>query len=105
MEAVWKIEVEDFPAFMVVDDKGNDFFKKWSKTEAEAELDSFFDETKDFFYGLDKDSDGTLSVEEIAAGLMISKEEAAEIIKANDLDNDGTIDILEFELMLLKNAD
>eukprot|EP01124_Arcella_intermedia_P033617 TRINITY_DN8105_c0_g1_i1.p1 TRINITY_DN8105_c0_g1~~TRINITY_DN8105_c0_g1_i1.p1 ORF type:complete len:564 (-),score=91.09 TRINITY_DN8105_c0_g1_i1:23-1714(-) len=30
MEAIWKIEVEDFPAFVVVDDKGNDFFKKWS---------------------------------------------------------------------------
>lgn len=29
MEAVWKIEVEDFPAFIVVDDKGNDFFKSW----------------------------------------------------------------------------
>lgn len=27
MEAIWKIEVEDFPAFTVVDDKGNDFFK------------------------------------------------------------------------------
>ncbi len=27
MEAVWKIEVEDFPAFIVVDDKGNDFFR------------------------------------------------------------------------------
>jgi fumarate hydratase, class I len=26
MEAVWKIEVENFPAFVVVDDKGNDFF-------------------------------------------------------------------------------
>ena len=26
MEAVWKIEVEDFPAFIVVDDKGADFF-------------------------------------------------------------------------------
>ncbi|SFB45721.1 fumarase, class I, homodimeric [Amycolatopsis marina] len=26
MEAVWKIEVEDFPAFVVIDDKGNDFF-------------------------------------------------------------------------------
>jgi fumarate hydratase class I len=26
MEAVWKIEVEDFPPFIVVDDKGNDFF-------------------------------------------------------------------------------
>ncbi len=26
MEAVWRIEVKDFPAFIVVDDKGNDFF-------------------------------------------------------------------------------
>ena len=30
MEAVWKIEVEDFPAFVVVDDKGNDFFSETS---------------------------------------------------------------------------
>lgn len=29
MEAVWKIEVVDFPAFIVVDDKGDDFFKEW----------------------------------------------------------------------------
>jgi fumarate hydratase class I len=28
MEAVWRIEVEDFPAFIVVDDKGNDFFRQ-----------------------------------------------------------------------------
>ncbi|MDI3468267.1 MAG: Fumarate hydratase class I [Pseudolabrys sp.] len=28
MEAVWRIEVEDFPAFIVIDDKGNDFFKE-----------------------------------------------------------------------------
>ena len=28
MEAVWRIEVEDFPAFIVVDDKGNDFFEQ-----------------------------------------------------------------------------
>jgi fumarate hydratase class I len=26
MEAIWKIDVVDFPAFIVVDDKGNDFF-------------------------------------------------------------------------------
>ena len=31
MEAVWKIDVEDFPAFVVVDDKGNDFFAETSK--------------------------------------------------------------------------
>ena len=28
MEAVWKIEVQDFPAFIIVDDKGNDFFEQ-----------------------------------------------------------------------------
>ena len=29
MEAIWKIEVEDFPAFILVDDKGNDFFSRF----------------------------------------------------------------------------
>ncbi|MBC3990852.1 fumarate hydratase [Streptomyces sp. AC563] len=33
MEAVWRIEVEDFPAFIVVDDKGNDFFADPSPTQ------------------------------------------------------------------------
>jgi fumarate hydratase class I len=31
MEAVWRIEVQDFPAFVVVDDKGNDFFESVSR--------------------------------------------------------------------------
>ena len=26
MEAIWRIEVENFPAFIVIDDKGNDFY-------------------------------------------------------------------------------
>jgi len=34
MEAVWRIEVEDFPAFVVVDDKGNDFFAETAKPMA-----------------------------------------------------------------------
>jgi fumarate hydratase class I len=33
MEAVWRIEVEDFPAFIVIDDKGNDFFKENQRTK------------------------------------------------------------------------
>ncbi len=28
MEAIWRIEVENFPAFIVIDDKGNDFFAR-----------------------------------------------------------------------------
>jgi fumarate hydratase class I len=35
MEAVWKIEVEDFPAFIIVDDKGNDFFQQVRAEAAE----------------------------------------------------------------------
>jgi fumarate hydratase class I len=31
MEAIWKIDVQDFPAFIVVDDKGNDFFAETAK--------------------------------------------------------------------------
>jgi fumarate hydratase class I len=34
MEAVWRIEVEDFPAFIVVDDKGNDFFSEVTRPGA-----------------------------------------------------------------------
>ena len=29
MEAIWKIDVVDFPAFIIVNDKGEDFFQKW----------------------------------------------------------------------------
>jgi fumarate hydratase class I len=32
MEAVWRIEVRDFPAFIIVDDKGNDFFAETAGT-------------------------------------------------------------------------
>jgi fumarate hydratase class I len=31
MEAIWKIEVENFPAFILVDDKGNDFYEDVNK--------------------------------------------------------------------------
>jgi fumarate hydratase, class I len=39
MEAVWKIEVKDFPAFIVVDDKGNDFFAGIDKPATGKKLD------------------------------------------------------------------
>jgi fumarate hydratase class I len=38
MEAVWRIDVVDFPAFIVVDDKGNDFFASLTATGAGAKL-------------------------------------------------------------------
>ena len=39
MEAIWKIEVEDFPAFVVVDDKGNDFFAKFRNPDPLVSLE------------------------------------------------------------------
>jgi len=35
MEAIWKIEIENFPAFIIVDDKGNDFFEEIKKSGAD----------------------------------------------------------------------
>ena len=46
MEAVWKIRVEDFPAFIVVDDKGNDFFEKSQRALA---LTSTFQESNSHY--------------------------------------------------------
>ncbi len=34
MEAIWRIEVEDFPAFIVIDDKGDDFYAELMKKPA-----------------------------------------------------------------------
>ena len=36
MEAVWKIDVQDFPAFIIVDDKGNDFFEEVARSSPVA---------------------------------------------------------------------
>jgi len=38
MEAIWRIEVEDFPAFIVIDDKGNDFYASLLETRPEPTL-------------------------------------------------------------------
>jgi fumarate hydratase class I len=38
MEAIWRIEVEDFPAFIVVDDKGNDFYAELIQKRPSATL-------------------------------------------------------------------
>ena len=34
MEAIWRIEVEDFPAFIIIDDKGNDFYSGFEKSDS-----------------------------------------------------------------------
>eukprot|EP00929_Paragymnodinium_shiwhaense_P085055 TRINITY_DN4551_c0_g1_i1.p1 TRINITY_DN4551_c0_g1~~TRINITY_DN4551_c0_g1_i1.p1 ORF type:complete len:673 (+),score=212.21 TRINITY_DN4551_c0_g1_i1:71-2089(+) len=105
MEAVWKIDVEDFPAFVIVDNKGNDFFKKWSGEAPPAELDSTFEETEDFFFGLDSDQSGQIDLDELAKGLRLSPDQASGLMNVFDVDSSGSLDVREFELLMLKNSD
>merc|ERR1719420_2333792 len=105
MEAVWKIEVEDFPAFVVVDDKGNDFFTQWVGDDRAVEENSSYDYAMDMFFGCDADGDGVLTTEEIAKGLGIGLGDARYLLDRFDVDRSGGLDIKEFELLLHKEHD
>lgn len=107
MEAVWEIEVENFPAFIVVDNKGNDFFQKWQPDggAGPTEQDSFFDEAADLFYGLDADGNQMIDADELSVGLGISIEDAKALLDRFDVDKDGGMDLKEFELLLIKEGD
>merc|ERR1711862_843533 len=105
MEAVWKIEVVDFPAFVIVDDKGNDFFRKWCAEYTPVEEDSSFDEARDMFFGLDADRSGGIDLQELASGLHITHLQAQTLLERFDVDQSGALDMKEFELLLFKNSD
>eukprot|EP00746_Dinoflagellata_sp_MGD_P013225 gnl/MRDRNA2_/MRDRNA2_128498_c0_seq1.p1 gnl/MRDRNA2_/MRDRNA2_128498_c0~~gnl/MRDRNA2_/MRDRNA2_128498_c0_seq1.p1 ORF type:complete len:660 (+),score=154.83 gnl/MRDRNA2_/MRDRNA2_128498_c0_seq1:85-2064(+) len=106
MEAVWRIDVENFPAFIVVDNKGNDFFEKWQpEGQTDVAHDSFFDEAADLFYGIDTDGNGDIDVNELSRGLGIAIEDAQKIMDRFDVDRSGGIDMKEFELLLIKEGD
>jgi len=89
--------------FIVVDDKGNDFFEKY-QSDPPTEEDSFFDETKDMFFGLDADKSGTISVDELASGLDISMADAKKLMEEYDVDKSGELDLMEFELLVFQRG-
>lgn len=111
MEAVWKIEVQDFPAFIVVDDKGNDFFQKWAGHEdgqgsMQAEQDSPMEIDRDFFFGMDTNHDGILSAEELGDGLGITPKEARDLFMTHfKIDIDDGLHVKTCEALLLKSKD
>ncbi len=66
---MWKIYVEDFPAFIVVDDKGNDFFKEFQDGEIKIpeEVNSSIYMVLEFFEDLDANDDQMLEAHEIVS--------------------------------------
>ena len=73
MEAVWKIEVENFPAFIIVDDKGNDFFQEFNVENGSipAEINSSIYLVLEFFEQVDSDNDQRVEASELMGGIVL----------------------------------
>ena len=105
MEAVWKIEVEDFPAFILIDDKGNDFFQEFSIEDGQipAEINSSIYVVLEFFEMLDANSDQAIQPHELAEGFDdLTLEEAERLVKKYDLGNFGALNLDEFLTLVMK---
>lgn len=107
MEAVWRIEVKDFPAFVIVDDKGNDFFKRWSDSSGSSaipiEEDSHFSEHQDVFYGLDDHDDNLMELAEVASHFEITEEAIRDLLRRFHMDASEKINIMQFERHLIEH--
>eukprot|EP00397_Hematodinium_sp_SG-2012_P011122 GEMP01011252.1.p1 GENE.GEMP01011252.1~~GEMP01011252.1.p1 ORF type:complete len:717 (+),score=154.06 GEMP01011252.1:46-2196(+) len=102
MEAVWKIDVVDFPAFLLVDDKGNDFFSEFSvgSVKMETEINSSIYAVLEWFEAFDSNHDMILQVEELAVGFNLPLEEAATLTAKYDLGGFGGLNMDEFIKMI-----
>jgi fumarate hydratase class I len=105
MEAVWKITVEDFPAFIIVDDKGNDFFKNFSidAVEINDNVVSILNEFPELFAMIDSSKNSRIEAEEIVAALGFKMEEAEQLIDKYDMAKIGALDIDQFLVAYSEN--
>jgi dTDP-4-dehydrorhamnose 3,5-epimerase-like enzyme len=108
MEAVWKIRVENFPAFIIVDDKGNDFFKEFSTDDATVppEVNSSIYSVLEFFEIVDKNHDQMLDPQELMEGFTnLTIEDSTALIRKYDLGGFGGLNLDEFLTMVMKEED
>ncbi|CAD7929884.1 unnamed protein product [Amoebophrya sp. A25] len=105
MEAVWKIRVENFPAFIIVDDKGNDFFQEFKKEDAHIpeEVNSSIYVVLEFFENLDRNSDQIVEAMELVEGFdNLTIEQAETLVRKYDLGHFGGLNLDEFLTMVMK---
>jgi len=108
MEAVWKIRVENFPAFIIVDDKGNDFFKEFSTDDATVppEVNSSIYSVLEFFETVDKNHDQMLEPSELVDGFTnLSLQDATQLVLKYDLGGFGGLNLDEFLTMVMKEEE
>jgi tartrate/fumarate subfamily iron-sulfur-dependent hydro-lyase beta chain len=113
-EAVLKIEVENFPTFLMIDNKGNDFYGKYNFTpdstkstlDAEAEVASFTDigHVIEWFEMLDQEATNYISVVELQV-LGYSEEEATTLIANYDYEKTGGLNFDDFNCLVHEEND
>jgi hypothetical protein len=96
MEAVWKIEVEKFPAFIIIDDKGNDFFKQFSIDNVEVHSYSVYNEFPEIFSMIDQSKDGRIQPDELVRVLGYHPADAMHLVAKHDTAKIGALDIDQF---------
>lgn len=104
MEAVWKIRVENFPAFIVVDDKGNDFFQEFKSEDGRIpeEVNSSIYVVLEFFERLDSNNDQMVEAEELMEGFdNLTEQEAENLVAKYDLGHFGGLNLDEFLTMVM----
>jgi len=108
MEAVWKIRVEKFPAFIIVDDKGNDFFQEFSSKDAYVppEINSSIYSVLEFFEQVDQNHDQMIVPEELIEGFDgLTLDQGTALVKKYDLGGFGGLNLDEFLTMIMKEDD
>lgn len=108
MEAVWKITVKDFPAFIIVDDKGNDFFQEFTTDNAfvPVEVNSSIYSVLEFFETLDRDNDELIEPAELCEGFdNMDLDQATQLVKKYDLGHFGGLNLDEFLTLVLEEGD
>lgn len=108
MEAVWQIRVEDFPAFLLIDDKGNDFFDEFNigKVDIPVEVNSSIYAVLEFFEMLDEDRDEMITRDELRLGFPdLSPEQADAMIRKYDLGHFGGLNLDEFLTAVMKETE
>eukprot|EP00397_Hematodinium_sp_SG-2012_P031821 GEMP01033819.1.p1 GENE.GEMP01033819.1~~GEMP01033819.1.p1 ORF type:complete len:239 (+),score=57.93 GEMP01033819.1:439-1155(+) len=96
MEAIWKIQVQNFPAFIIIDDKGNDFYDKLIARAAEQD-DDYYEELSGLvelfedFIDIVRIEEGNLNTErvlltanDLGSPLGISEEECTSLLAQFD---------------------
>merc|ERR1712046_468452 len=96
---------EDFPVFIIIDDKGNDFFKRFSIEQVDMHSFSVYNEFPEIFAMIDTSKDSRIQTVELVQVLEYPFEEAQGLVNKYDTARIGALDIDQFLLAYASEPD